>query len=152
MDLTSSAFEDNQRIPRRYTGEGDDISPPLAWTGFPAGTQSLALICEDPDAPKGTFHHWAAYDIAPTLTTLPAGVPSQPDNNRIRQAINDFGRHGYGGPMPPRGHGPHRYRFRLIALDTAHLPLPPDASVLDVENAAMAHKIAEANLVGLYER
>lgn len=152
MQLTSSAFANGETIPRRYTGEGDDMSPPLAWSGAPRDTKSLALICDDPDAPGGTFRHWAAYDIAPDQAELPEAFPRRAGTGHLKQAVNDFGRAGYGGPMPPRGHGPHHYRFRLIALDTDHLRLDKEASVRDVEKAALAHKLAEAALVGLYER
>lgn len=152
MQLTSSAFENNARIPRRYSGEGEDVSPPLSWDGAPENTKSLVLVCEDPDAPRGTFRHWAAYDIAPDHTALPEAIAPSGAPDGIRQAINDFGRRGYGGPMPPKGHGPHHYHFRLFALDCEHLPLRPGASVADVRKAALAHRIAEAALTGLYER
>jgi len=152
MHLISSAFENGQRIPRRHTGEGEDMSPPLAWRGAPRGTKSFALICEDPDAPGGTFRHWAAYDIAPDQARLPEACPRHASTGDLKQAFNDFGRTGYGGPMPPHGHGPHHYRFRLIALDTDHLGLDKEASVRDVEKAALAHMLADAALVGLYER
>ena len=152
MQLDSSAFTNNQTIPRRFTGEGEDASPPLTWGGEPAGTKSFALVCEDPDAPNGTFHHWAAYDITPDHKALPEAFPADDAPDGVRQAVNDFGKHGYGGPMPPPGHGPHHYHFRLYALDTDHLPLKPEASVSDVAEAARAHKLAEATLTGTYER
>lgn len=148
MRLTSSAFKNGETIPRLYTGEGKDVSPPLAWSAAPSGTKSFALICEDPDAPNGTFHHWAIYDIAADATVLAEG--STPDG--AKEAMNDFGRHGYGGPMPPKGHGPHHYHFRLFALSTDRLTLPTDASVPDVARVVKKHKLAEAELTGLYER
>jgi Raf kinase inhibitor-like YbhB/YbcL family protein len=152
MHLASSAFEPNQAIPTRYSGEGENVSPPLSWSGVPDGTKSFVLLCEDPDAPGGTFRHWAVFDIAPDRNELPEAFSHDHGFDRLRQAVNDFGKHGYGGPMPPKGHGPHRYCFRLIALDCEHLTLKPEPSVLDVEQAALAHRLAEADLTGLYER
>lgn len=153
MRLVSPAFEPDQPIPQRYSGDGENVSPPLNWSDVPDGTKSLALICEDPDAPGGTFRHWAIYDIAPDRNELPEAFPREHQGkDNIKQAVNDFGRHGYGGPMPPKGHGVHRYRFRLFALDCEHLSLKPEASVQDVEQAAQAHARAEADLTGTYER
>jgi Raf kinase inhibitor-like YbhB/YbcL family protein len=152
MRLTSTAFGNQKAIPRRFSGEGDDVSPPLSWKDAPRATKSFALICEDPDAPRGTFRHWAAYDIAPDTTELPEAFPRRIDEHGIKQAMNDFGKPGYGGPMPPKGHGPHHYHFRLIALDSEHLPVKPGASVQEVEEAARAHSLVEARLTGLYER
>ena len=152
MRLISPAFENGQSIPRRYSGEDENVSPPLNWCDVPQRTKSFALICTDPDAPAGTFRHWAAYNIAAQDDELPEALPRNHITGGLKQAVNDFGRHGYGGPMPPRGHGPHRYRFRLIALDTEALMLGPESSVSDVERAVLAHKIAEAELTGIYER
>ena len=152
MRLTSPAFGNEKAIPRRYSGEGEDISPPLSWKDAPRGTKSFALICEDPDAPKGTFHHWAAYDIAPERMELPEAFPLTSTQNGVKQAVNDFGSQGYRGPMPPKGHGPHHYHFRLIAIDTEHLPVGLGATVKEVEAAARAHSLVEAWLTGIYER
>lgn len=118
--LTSPpAFKYGERIPRKYTCDDVDVSPPLQWSSAPPGTKSLVLIMEDPDAPIGTFTHWVLYNIPPDRTDLPENVPKTPVVEGIGvQGINDFGRVGYGGPCPPRGHGPHRYFFRLYALNT----------------------------------
>lgn len=152
MRLSSAAFKPDEMIPQRYTGEGQDISPPLEWRDPPDGTRSFALICEDPDAPNGTFRHWAVYDIEPEREGLPEAFPPNGGADSIRQAVNDFGKHGYGGPLPPKGHGTHHYHFRLFALDTERLGLPHEASAADVETAVRSRKIAEARLTGLYAR
>jgi len=147
--LRSSAFEDEKPIPRRHTCDGEDVSPPLAWSEAPVGTRSFALLCDDPDAPAGTWHHWAAYDIPADRTALAEDASRRGD---LKQARNDFRRSGYGGPCPPRGHGPHRYHFRLLALAIDHLPLPKDASCREVEREARKHVLSEATLVGIYQR
>jgi Raf kinase inhibitor-like YbhB/YbcL family protein len=105
MELASSAFADGSAIPRRFTCDGDNLSPPLQWSGAPAGTRSFVLLCDDPDAPSGTWHHWAAYDIPPTAVELAVGAAQ---DKKMKQAVNDFRKPGYGGPCPPHGHGPHR--------------------------------------------
>jgi Raf kinase inhibitor-like YbhB/YbcL family protein len=103
MRLNSSAFADGSAIPRRFTCDGDDLSPPLSWSDAPPGTRSFVLLCDDPDAPAGTWHHWAAYDIPSTLTALAERAASDAERGGFKQAINDFQRSGYGGPCPPRG-------------------------------------------------
>lgn len=148
MQLTSPAFNDGDTIPRRYTCEGEDLSPPLAWSGAPAGTRSFALICADPDAPAGTWHHWAVFDIPADQTALAEGVVPQAGH----QAVNDFGRLGYGGPCPPRGHGIHHYHFRLLALSVEGLKVTARVSVPEIEREVRKHLIAEARLTGLYQR
>lgn len=152
MQINSSAFADGALIPRRFTCDGEDLPPPLAWTGAPAGTRSFVVLCDDPDAPAGTWHHWAAYDIPADLMSLPEGAAQSAERSRFKQALNDFGRPGYGGPCPPRGHGSHHYRFRLIALSVDHLPLRKNPSCRDVERSTHKHALAEATLVGLYGR
>jgi Raf kinase inhibitor-like YbhB/YbcL family protein len=152
LQLTSKAFADGDSIPQVHTCDGRDISPPLAWSGAPAGCRSFALLCDDPDAPAGTWHHWAVHDIPPTQTSLPERMKAIAQTGAIRQAVNDFGRVGYGGPCPPRGHGPHHYRFRLLALSVDRLDLPEGAQCADVAEAAQRHKLAEATLTGIYER
>lgn len=149
MKLVSSAFADGAAIPRRFTCDGDDVSPPLQWSGSPGGTESFVLLCEDPDAPGGTWHHWAAYDIDASVTQLAEGAAR---NKKLKQAVNDFRKPGYGGPCPPPGHGPHHYQFRLLALATDHLRLDAHASCRDVEREARKHLLAEAVLVGWYQR
>ena len=116
MRLNSAAFADGSAIPRRFTCDDADLSPPLNWSDAPTGTRSFTLLCDDPDAPAGTWHHWAAYDIPSTLTMLAEGAASDAEQLGFKQAINDFQRPGYGGPCPPRGHGLHHYHFRLLAL------------------------------------
>jgi Raf kinase inhibitor-like YbhB/YbcL family protein len=150
MRLRSSAFSDGAAIPRRFSCEGEDLSPPLNWSDAPAQTRSFVLLCDDPDAPAGTFHHWAAYDIPPDRSALPEGAGKGGEG--LKQAINDFGRPGYGGPCPPRGHGPHHYHFKLLALSTPSLAVRKDPSCRDVEREARKHLLGEATLVGVYER
>ena len=152
MRLDSSAFSDGAAIPRRFTCDGEDQSPPLAWSGAPAETRGFALLCDDPDAPAGTWHHWAAYDISAAQKALAAGAAKEAEKQGFKQAINDFRRPGYGGPCPPRQHGPHRYHFRLLALSVDHLTVGKDASCQKVEREARKHVLAEALLVGIYER
>lgn len=151
MRLRSSAFADGASIPRRFGCEGDDISPPLEWSDVPADAKSFALLCDDPDAPGGTWHHWAAYDIAATQTSLPPDAGAHVQNLGFKQAINDFQKRGYGGPCPPPG-PPHHYHFRLLALSVARLAAGDDASCGDVEAEARKHRLAEATLVGIYRR
>lgn len=150
--LNSVAFANGQKIPLRYTGEGENISPPLSWAGAPEATQSYMLVMEDPDAPSGTFRHWVTYDIPATWNELPEGNGSDASNAAIRHVRNDFGHERYDGPSPPRGHGVHHYRFRLVALDTPHIDLPPSADAEKLWRAAQPHIIAEAETVGLYAR
>lgn len=151
--LTSGAFEEGGRIPTRFTCDGPDVSPALAWSDAPADTKALALICDDPDAPRGTWVHWVLYDVPVGITTLPEGVPAEevlPDLGRAKQGRNDFGRIGYGGPCPPPGK-PHRYFFKLYALDAA-LRLEAGATKADVERAMQGHVLGNAQLMGTYGR
>jgi Raf kinase inhibitor-like YbhB/YbcL family protein len=140
--LTSEAFADGQPIPAEFTCDGADGPPPLAWDEPPKGTRSLALIIDDPDAPSGTFRHWGVYDI-PASARSPGGD--------FPQAVNDFAKTGYGGPCPPKGHGPHHYRFKLMALDVDRLNLI-NPKVAQVEAAAEKHLLGRAQLIGTYER
>ncbi len=149
FDLTSSAFDEGATIPTRHTCDGEDISPELTWQGAPAGTRSFVLIMDDPDAPGRTFTHWVLFDIPAGQTTLPEGF--QPGDVGTSGA-NDFGKTGYGGPCPPPGHGPHRYFFTLYALNTDVLNLPANASRSAVEQAMQNHLVAQARLMGRYER
>jgi Raf kinase inhibitor-like YbhB/YbcL family protein len=145
MELTSSAFAFGQQIPRRHTCEGEDRSPPLAWTEVPEEISSLALVVDDPDAPAGTFTHWLAWGLDPATGALPEGA-SAPVEGR-----NDFGETGYRGPCPPPGRGPHRYFFRLHALEDA-LELRPDAGRAEFDGALSGRSVAVAELMGTYER
>lgn len=151
MRLRSSDFADGAAIPRRFTCDGDDVSPALEWSEAPAGTRSFALLCEDPDAPGGTWHHWAAYDIAANRTALPADAARDAGRLGFKQAVNDFGKPGYGGPCPPRG-APHHYHFRLLALSVATLALPGQPACREVDAQANKHVLATATLVGIYRR
>ncbi|MGB8275526.1 MAG: YbhB/YbcL family Raf kinase inhibitor-like protein [Alphaproteobacteria bacterium] len=152
LTLASTAFTHGSPIPREYSCEGDDLSPPLSWSDAPAGTKSFALICDDPDAPAGTWHHWAAFNIPGDQTALPEGFATDAVVGSIHQAVTDFGRPGYGGPCPPRGHGTHHYHFRLFALSVPKLDLPLDSTCTDVAAAAKPHVLASAELMGTYSR
>jgi Raf kinase inhibitor-like YbhB/YbcL family protein len=150
--LTSPAFSDGERIPARYTCTGDDASPPLAWSDAPAGTLSFALLCDDPDAPGGTWRHWALFDIPADTRNLAEGQPKDEQVGAMRQGVNDFRRVGYGGPCPPPGHGVHHYHFRLLALSAERLDLLPRPRFEAVEQAARRQVLAEAALVGTFSR
>ncbi|HYY73203.1 MAG TPA: YbhB/YbcL family Raf kinase inhibitor-like protein [Solirubrobacterales bacterium] len=145
LSLASPAFEHGGEVPARHTCDAEDLSPALVWSGVPEGTSSLALIVDDPDAPVGTFTHWVAWGIDPAAEMLEEGQSAPVEG------ANDFGTMGYRGPCPPPGHGPHRYSFRLHALD-AELDLERGASKADLEGALEGHALAEAELVGRYER
>ena len=150
MQLRSSAFPDGTTIPRRFTCDGTDLSPPLDWSDAPETTRSFVLLCDDPDAPAGTWHHRAAYDIPADRAALMEGAAQQ--GKGFKQAINDFQQPGYGGPCPPRGDGIHRYRFRLLALAVDRLPARREPSCQAVEREANKHLLAEATLIGTYQR
>lgn len=142
--LTSSAFQEGRTIPVKYTCDGQNLSPPLSWSEVPAGTKSLALIVEDPDAPGGTFVHWVLYDLPGDLLALDEGAGIGV------QGVNGFRKSGYGGPCPPRG-STHRYYFKLYALDKV-LGLKPGASKGDVEKAMQAHVLGWGQIMGKYGR
>lgn len=149
--LQSSAFAAGEPIPKQFTCDGADQSPPLAWSGAPTGTKSLALIVEDPDAPGGTFVHWVIFNLPPAPAALSAGAPKQATlPNGANQGRNGFRRIGYGGPCPPPG-SPHHYHLRLYALDAA-LDLTPGASSAEVRAAMAGHVLGEADLTGTYGR
>lgn len=150
MQLTSPAFEAGGDIPARHTGEGEDVSPPLAWSQVPDGTRSFALVCHDPDAPlvkPGVygFVHWVLYGIPGSARSLPQGVAEHTAGR------NDFGNPGYGGPMPPPGHGRHHYFFWLLALDAAPA-LPPGLTLWELLERIEPHVIGMNRLVGCYQR
>lgn len=150
IKITSPAFEEGGLIPRKYTCDDADISPPLAWTGVPENTATLALIADDPDAPMGTWVHWVLFNLPASEKGLPEGVPADRElKNGARQGRNDFRRIGYGGPCPPGG--THRYFFKLYALDKA-LDLPPGATKADLVKAMEGHILAEGQLMGKYRR
>ena len=154
LALVSPAFRPSGEIPAVHTCEGSDASPPLQWSGIPAGTRSLALVVDDPDAPdprapRMTWVHWVLYDIPPTATSLPAAATSRDLPPGTREGLNDWKRTGYGGPCPPVGR--HRYFFKLYALDAAlpDLRAPTKAAL---EKAMEGHVLARAELVGTYEK
>jgi len=150
LRIESPAFASGRPIPAPHTADGRDVSPPLSWSGVPAGAKSLALVCEDPDAPRGNWVHWVLYDLPPTATGLPEGVPpSERLESGGVQGKNDFGRIGWGGPAPPSG--THRYFFRLYALDS-RLDLPPGATRAQLSRAMEGHVRAEGELMGTYSR
>ncbi|RME81372.1 MAG: YbhB/YbcL family Raf kinase inhibitor-like protein [Caldilineae bacterium] len=150
MKLTSPAFAYGQRIPRKYTCDDRDISPPLQWEGAPAATESFALIMDDPDAPVGTWDHWLIFDIPAGTNSLPEAVPTDPTlADGSVQGLNSWRRTGYGGPCPPRGE--HRYFFRLYALDT-QLKLGPNTDKGRLKKAMEGHILAQAELMGVYSR
>lgn len=153
IDVTSTAFGQGQPIPRKHSGEGEDVSPPLAWSGVPEGTKEIVVICDDPDAPTAEpWVHWVIYGIPPTSVGLPEGVPRQETlADGTTQGNNTWPRIGYNGPMPPAGRGPHRYFFRVYAID-APTGLKPGATKRDVLAAIEGHILAQGELVGTYER
>lgn len=150
--ISSEDIRDGQPIATIHTCDGADQSPQLGWPEPPPGTRSLALVMDDPDAPNGTFRHWAVFDMPGTRRSIGRGEGNGPGDSNFVQAMNDFGKSGYGGPCPPRGHGPHHYHFKLYALDVDGLKLPADATVEQVEQEAKRHQVAMAEIVGTYER
>ncbi len=150
MKLSSSAFAEGGMIPKQYTCDGADISPPLTWSDVPAGAKSLALICDDPDAPVGAWVHWVAFNLPPTATGLPEGIRAEKQlPGGGLQGTNSWKRAGYGGPCPPSG--THRYFFKLYALDIT-LTLGSSATAKDVQAAIKGHVLAEAQTMGRYAR
>jgi Raf kinase inhibitor-like YbhB/YbcL family protein len=150
MQLTSPAFASLGPMPKKYTGEGDDVSPPLAWSKVPSGTQAFALLCHDPDAPLVTpggygFVHWVLYNIPSSVTSLPEGVEG------YTSGATGFGKAGYGGPMPPEGHGVHHYYFWLLALD-AKRNLSAGLSMAQLLTEIEPSVIGMNRLIGTYVR
>ena len=144
MEVQSTAFQQGQAIPKRYTCDGEDLSPPLSLSNVPAATKSLAIIMDDPDAPGGTFDHWIAWNVPPSTRELGEGARVE------RQGKNDFGVTRYRGPCPPRGPA-HRYFFKVYALDTM-LDLPEGATKEELEGAMEGHVLARGELMGTYRR
>jgi len=151
LTITSPAFKQGDVIPTKYTRDGGNISPPLQWHDAPPETRSFVLLVEDPDAPSGTFRHWTMYNI-------PAGEPGLPEDatghgpGGAGEGVNGFGNARYDGPQPPRGHGPHHYHFRLAALDVPQLNIPDSEKAEEIWTKAQPHIIAEAEVIGVYER
>jgi Raf kinase inhibitor-like YbhB/YbcL family protein len=151
LTIRTPAFKDGGTIPTEHTRDGANRSPALSWSGAPAGTRSFALIVEDPDAPRGTFYHWAAFNIPLDRDGLSEGAGSRAEGG-IRFGLNDFGNVRYDGPQPPPGHGVHHYHFRLAALSVPSLDLAQRAKVAEVWREAAKHALATAEVVGTYER
>ena len=150
IKVTSRAFQEGGMIPRRYTCDGEDVSPPLAWTGVPEGTKTIALISDDPDAPMGTWVHWVLFNLPANIKELAEAVPADKELlSGAKQGRNDFRRIGYGGPCPQGG--THRYFLRLYALDSV-LDLAAGASKADLLKAIQGHVLAEGQLMGKYKR
>ncbi len=150
LNIKSSAFEEGALIPEKYTCDGEDVSPPLSWTQPPKETKSMVLICDDPDAPMGTWVHWVLFGLSPDTLELAEGVSHEKEVlGGVKQGLNDFRRYGYGGPCPPGG--THRYFFKLYAVDT-QVDLNAGATKNEILNAIKGHVLAEGELMGRYSR
>jgi Raf kinase inhibitor-like YbhB/YbcL family protein len=153
--LSSPMFSPGHEIPKQYTGEGENSSPPLKWSDTPRQAQELAIVCDDPDAPQTEpWVHWVIYGLSPTIRGIPENIlPKQQIDQPLlaKQGLNSAGQSGYTGPMPPKGHGWHRYFFKLYALDT-RLDTPPGATKHELESAMKGHILGEAQLIGKYKR
>lgn len=150
FQLTSRAFKEGEMIPPHYTADGEDVSPPLEWKEPPPGTKSFTLVCDDPDAPGGTFTHWLIYNIPTSVVQFPEAFPSLKSlPNGTKQGVNDFGGIGYRGPAPPGG--THRYYFKIYAL-SAVLDLEEGAKKATLERLVQRRTLAEAQLMGKYQR
>jgi len=147
--LKVTGFGEGASIPKRFTCDGEDLSPALEWSGEPSATHGFALIMDDPDAPSGTWNHWLLWDIPTQVHSLSEGF--QPGSVGA-SGKNDFGRLGYGGPCPPKGHGAHRYQFTLYALDRADAGLRAGAKRADLDRALKGHVLALAQYMGRYGR
>jgi hypothetical protein len=150
LDIKSTAFGEGDLIPKKFTCDGADISPELSWSQPPEGTGSMVLICDDPDAPMGTWVHWVLYGLSPDTLEISEGIP---DGKVVlggaKHGVNDFRKYGYGGPCPPGG--THRYFFKLYAVDT-EVDLDPGATKDEVLDAIKGHVLAEGQLMGRYSR
>ncbi|MFN3533427.1 MAG: YbhB/YbcL family Raf kinase inhibitor-like protein [Candidatus Brocadia sp.] len=150
IKMKSTAFEEGGMIPKKYTCNGSDVSPPISWTSVPEGTKSLALICDDPDAPMGTWVHWVLFNLPADIRELPENIPPEKTlANGAKQGITDFRKIGYGGPCPPGG--THRYYFKLYALDT-EINLDAEITKKQLLKAMEGHILAEGQLMGKYKR
>jgi Raf kinase inhibitor-like YbhB/YbcL family protein len=152
MLLTSPDFNPGARIPDRHTCAGRNVSPAFRWADAPSATREFVLVCTDPGASGGIFHHWAAWGIAPDRDFLRSGFGAETMAPGLRQAMNDFGRPGYGGPCPPRGDPPHAYHFRLSALSEPLGPIGPGAGCSEVIRLARPLELAFAELIGVFSR
>ncbi len=152
MKLVSEAFENERVIPEKYTCEGEDVSPPLDWSGVPSDAAGLVLICDDPDAPNGTWSHWVVINLPPVPSELKENASlSDRLSEGLREGSNDFGRQGYGGPCPPKGDQPHRYYFRLFALN-ALLPIKGSVTRQQVLDAMEGKILEQCTLMGRFAR
>ena len=150
IKITSSAFEEGGMIPKKYTCDDINVSPPLTWNSIPDGTKSFALICDDPDAPMGTWVHWVLFNLSANIKELPENItPQQILESGAKQGKNDFGNIGYGGPCPPGG--THRYYFKLYGLD-AEINLDSGTTKKQLLKAMEGHILAEGQLMGKYNR
>ena len=150
IQVTSPVFEEGGEIPRKYTCDDLDVSPPLEWTDVPEGTKTIVIVCDDPDAPMKTWVHWVIFNIPGDVTRLPENVPPEKElANGARQGMNDFHKVGYGGPCPPSG--THRYFFKIYALDST-LDLPAGISKSHLMIAIEGHVLSESHLMGTYTR
>ena len=147
--LRTSAFAEGELIPQRHTCDGENLSAALQWEDPPPSTRSYALVVDDPDAPAGTWTHWLLWDIPADANSLEEGF--KPGRIGV-SGVNDFGKPGYGGPCPPRGHGPHRYFWTLYALSAATLAIPPTSNRRALDRALQGRVLAETRIVGRYER
>lgn len=147
--IKTTAFDEGGQIPQRFSKDGGNVAPAIEWEDPPSGTRSFALMCDDPDAPSGVFTHWMVWDIPADVRTVNEGY----EPGRVGVAgLNDYGEEGYGGPCPPKGHGPHRYQFKVYALDMKRIPLAHGARREEFERALWGHVIDEVWLTGTYER
>jgi len=155
LTIESTAFKNNERVPTRFSGDGEDVSPQLSWSGAPDGTAELALIMDDPDAPTAEpWVHWVIYKIPADTTALPENVAKTEtlsDPTGTMQGKNSWGKIGYGGPAPPRGHGVHHYHFKVYALDQT-LSVSPGLTKNQLLSAMKGHIVAESELIGTYQR
>jgi Raf kinase inhibitor-like YbhB/YbcL family protein len=149
FQIIVSTFPDGGTIPQLHTCDGADLSPALEWSGEPDSAASLVLIVDDPDAPVGTWNHWLLYDLSPSVRALAQGY--KPGTVGV-SGTNDFGKLGYGGPCPPKGHGPHRYFFKLYAMNVPSLGLKAGAKRAELDKAIKGHVLADAQYMGRYER
>jgi Raf kinase inhibitor-like YbhB/YbcL family protein len=150
--VSSPAFRNGEAIPGKYSRDGANVSPPLEWRDAPPETKSYVILVEDPDAPRGTFRHWAGYNIPANTRQLAEGAGSASSAEGLEHGVNDFGNAQYDGPQPPPGHGTHHYHFRIGALNVPRLDLPRQAKAREVWEAARPHIVAEAEIVGTFER
>jgi Raf kinase inhibitor-like YbhB/YbcL family protein len=155
FSVTTSAFEHGQNIPKKYSGDGADVSPPLAWSKLPAAARSLAVVCDDPDAPiKEPWVHWVIFNIPASMTALPEGVEKTAAPRNVpgaAQGHNSWSRLGWNGPLPPKGHGVHHYHFRVYALNEP-LVLAADVDKNQLLAALQNHLVGQAEIIGTYER